>query len=100
MLELDVDTPTRLTEIFFAVLGMPVIDTDVPEVVATGVPRVNPPVPALTAVTKPLALTVTFALLNVPTFEFTVASVPAPVTPDVPLNAALVYEISPVMEIV
>ena len=70
------------------------------------VPRYWPPatVAVLTAVTRPLALTVTTGMADdepyVPTFEFTVASVPAAVTFAEPLNDGLVHVTSPVMAIV
>ena len=47
--------------------------------------------------TKPLALTVTLAFVNEPTLEFTVASVPVPVTFAEPLKDPLVYDKSPVI---
>ena len=58
----------------------------------------------VTAVTKPLALTVTtgiaLVLPNVPTVLLTVAKVDVPVTPPVPSNEADVYATSPVIAIV
>ena len=55
-------------------------------------------------VTKPLAFTVICGTKveepKVPTFEFTVANVPAAVTFPVPSNAGLVYAKSPVIAIV
>ena len=54
------------------------------------VPLPPPPLPVDTAVTNPLALTVTVALVNVPTLEFTVANVPAAVTLPDPSKLGLV----------
>ena len=57
---------------------------DVPETEVTGA------VPLDTAVTRPLPFTVTLAFVKDPTFELTVARVPAAVTLVEPLNDGLV----------
>lgn len=49
-----------------------------------------PPEPVEAAVIKPFAFTVIFAVVNEPTFELTVASVPVPVTAAEPLKEPLV----------
>jgi len=63
-----------------------------------------PTAAVVTAVTKPLALTVTTGIRvcepKDPTLELTVANVPVPVTLSVPLNDSLVYAKSPVIAIV
>ena len=81
------------------VTGEPEIDKNDGTVAATLV-TVPPAVPFDTAVTNPLALTVTLAFVNEPTLALTVASVPVAVTFAEPLKLGLVYAKSPVISIV
>ena len=82
--------PERVTaNVPLVVIGEPVIVKKVGTDNATEV-TVPEEVPFDTAVTSPLALTVTLALVNEPTLELTVAKVPAAVTLAEPLKVGLV----------